>query len=219
MKIYDSNCQLATDFHSESYTKAVMVKLTLRQRNRLEAQRRLQVIALSLFEQKGFDEITMQDVAQAGEVSESTLYRYFGTKEALVLWDEFDPDAEITRRFRFQPPAAAFRDGLIVTFTTQADLPLFLRRVQFIFRTAQIHAAAIEQQFQDRDELAQAFALVRGANTRGLEDDVLAGACMTALDGALNHWQMSDGSENLATLLEKAFAICFPSLPPVAIGD
>ncbi|MGB0953466.1 MAG: TetR family transcriptional regulator [Planctomycetota bacterium] len=196
-----------------------MGKLTLRQRNRLEAMRRLQVVALNLFEERGFDDVTMQDVAQTGGVSESTLYRYFGTKEALILWDEFDPDAEIVRRFHFQPPAAAFRDALIVTFTTQADLGLFLRRVQFIFRTAPIHAAAIEQQFEERDELAQAFAEVRGSKIRGLEDDVLAGACMTALDGAFNHWQLSDGQENLATLIEKAFAICFPGLPPVAIGD
>lgn len=219
MEIYDSNCQLATNFHSRSYTRAAMAKLTLRQRNRLEAKRRLQVVALTLFEERGFDDVTMKDIAAVGEVSESTLYRYFGTKEELILWDEFNPDPEIERRFHFQPPAAAFRDGLIVTFTTQADLALFLRRVQFLYRTPQVHAAAIEQQVSDKEELALGYALVRGSSTRSLADDVQASACMSALNVALDHWQQSDGSENLASLLESAFAAVFPELPPVAIGD
>lgn len=196
-----------------------MSKLNLRQRNRLEAKRRLQVVALNLFEERGFDHVTMQDIAQGGEVSESTLYRYFGTKESLVVWDDYDMDAEIGRRlFQKQPPAAAFRDALITVFSTQGSLPNLLRRVRFLFATPQVHAAAVEKDFEDRDELARAFAMVRGAKDRSLEDDVLAGACMAALDAAMNHWQSSNGERNLSALLEQAFAACFPDIPPMSVA-
>lgn len=197
-----------------------MSKLNLRQRNRLEAKRRLQDVALTLFEERGFDNVTMQDVAQEGEVSESTLYRYFGTKESLVVWDEYELDSEIGRRlFKKQPPAAAFRDALITAFATQGSLATLLRRVRFLYATPQVHAAAVEQEFEDRDELAQAFAMVRGSKERSLEDDVLAGACMAALDAAMNHWQSSNGELNLSSLLEQAFATCFPAIPPVSISS
>ena len=197
-----------------------MSKLNLRQRNRLEAKRRLQSVALTLFEQRGFENVTMQEVAQKGEVSESTLYRYFGTKESLVVWDEYDLDNEIGRRlFKKQPPAAAFRDALITAFATQGSLETLLRRVRFLYATPQVHAAAVEQDFEDRDELAQAFAMVRGCKDRSLEDDVLAGACMAALDAAMNHWQNSNGELNLSSLLEQAFATCFPTIPPVSISS
>ncbi|MFK5955142.1 MAG: TetR family transcriptional regulator [Planctomycetota bacterium] len=197
-----------------------MGKLNLRQRNRLEAKRRLQVVALSLFEEKGFDDVTMQDVATEGGVSESTLYRYFGTKESLVVWDEYDLDLEIGRRLcRNQGPAAAFRDSMITVFATQGSLPILLRRVRFLYATPQVYAAAVEQDLEDRDDLAGAFAMVRGSKTRSLEDDVLAGACMAALDAALNHWQESNGELNLSSLLEQAFATCFPAISPLDIAS
>jgi len=202
------------------YNVARMSKLNLRQRNRLEAKRRLQEVALTLFEERGFESVTMQDVAHEGEVSESTLYRYFGTKESLVVWDEYDIDAEIGRRlFQNQPPAAAFRDALITVFSTQGSLPFLLRRVRFLYATPQVHAAAVEQDFEDRDALAAAFTMVRGCKERSLEDDVLAGACMAALDAAMNHWQESNGESNLSSLIEQAFATCFPGIPPVSIAS
>jgi AcrR family transcriptional regulator len=183
-----------------------MALLPLRKRNRLAAQRRLQGIALTLFEDKGFGGVTMQDVAQAGGVSESTLYRYFGTKEALVVWDEYDLDTELVRRFHQQPPVPAFRDALISTFTEQGDLAFLLRRVQFLYATPPVHAAAIQKDLEERAELAAAFAAVGGRRKASLQDDVSAGSCMAALDAAINHWQQSNGEKNLAELLKEAFA-------------
>nr|WP_250649245.1 MULTISPECIES: TetR/AcrR family transcriptional regulator [unclassified Actinomyces] len=51
---------------------------------------RVQSVALDLFEQHGFDAVSIEQVAEAAEVSPSTVYRYFGTKEGLVVHDEYD---------------------------------------------------------------------------------------------------------------------------------
>ena len=56
--------------------------------------RDLQELALGMFESQGFDSVTVEDVAASGGVSASTIYRYFGTKERLITWDETDNDLE-----------------------------------------------------------------------------------------------------------------------------
>ena len=52
--------------------------------------RTIQEKALDLFDERGFDAVTIEEIAAAAEVSPSSVYRYFGTKEGLVVADEFD---------------------------------------------------------------------------------------------------------------------------------
>src|SRR4051812_38776518 len=62
----------------------------LRESWRLQAMRVIQECALDLFDAKGFDSVTIAEVASAADVSPSSIYRYFGTKEGLLVTDEFD---------------------------------------------------------------------------------------------------------------------------------
>ncbi|GAA1588698.1 hypothetical protein GCM10009804_51000 [Kribbella hippodromi] len=62
----------------------------LRERWRLKARRTIQERALDLFDERGFDAVTIEEIAAAAEVSPSSVYRYFGTKEGLIVADEFD---------------------------------------------------------------------------------------------------------------------------------
>ena len=62
----------------------------LRERWRINAMRTIQERALDLFDARGFDAVTIEEIAAAAEVSPSSVYRYFGTKEGLVVADEFD---------------------------------------------------------------------------------------------------------------------------------
>lgn len=65
-------------------------KPSLRQRKKAAAMRRIQAVALKLFAEHGFDNVTIEQVAEAAEASPSSVYRYFQTKGGLVLYDEFD---------------------------------------------------------------------------------------------------------------------------------
>ena len=181
--------------------------VSLRERNKIRTMRELQTLALDLFTQDGFDSVTIEDVASAGGVSPSTIYRYFGTKERLVVWDENDRDItiELTRRLGKQEPIPAVRDSLIAAFADTADATPLLRRVQFIYATPQVHAAAVEQELADQAELAEAFAAVAGRKTPNLEDSVYAGACMAALSAAVEHWQAEKGKRQLPELIAEAF--------------
>lgn len=62
----------------------------LRERKKAATMHRVQAVALELFERHGFDAVSIEQVADAAEVSPSTVYRYFGTKEGLVAHDEYD---------------------------------------------------------------------------------------------------------------------------------
>lgn len=55
--------------------------------------RHIQQVALELISSKGFDKVTVEEVAAAAEVSPSSIYRYFGTKEGLLVHDEYDEQA------------------------------------------------------------------------------------------------------------------------------
>src|SRR5215217_9659237 len=62
----------------------------LRERWRMKARRTIQECALDLFDERGFADVTIEEIAAAAEVSPSSVYRYFGTKEGLLVADEFD---------------------------------------------------------------------------------------------------------------------------------
>ena len=181
----------------------------LRERNKIRAMRELQTVALDLFTKEGFDRVTVEDIAAAGGVSPSTIYRYFGTKERLVVWDENDRDitVELTQRLGTDDPMTAVRDSLIAAFSNVADSNALLRRVQFIYATPQVHAAAVEQELTDQADLAAALAVVAGRSQPSLEDSVTARACMAALSAAIEHWQGEDGRQPLPDLITQAFRV------------
>ncbi len=65
-------------------------RLGLRARKKAATMRHVQSVALEMFKERGFDAVSIEQVADAALVSPSTIYRYFGTKEGLVLHDEYD---------------------------------------------------------------------------------------------------------------------------------
>lgn len=62
----------------------------LREQWRRTAMRTIQECALDLFDARGFGAVTIEQIAVAAGVSPSSVYRYFGTKEGLLVADEFD---------------------------------------------------------------------------------------------------------------------------------
>jgi AcrR family transcriptional regulator len=68
-----------------------MSRMGLRERKKERTRAELQRHALRLFRDRGYAETTVDDIAAAAEVSRSTFFRYFGTKEDVVLFDDVDP--------------------------------------------------------------------------------------------------------------------------------
>ncbi len=91
----------------------------LRERKKARTRIAIQDHALRLFREHGYDQTSVEQIAAAAEVSPSTFFRYFPTKEDVVLYDPVDPI--IIEAFRAQPPEmgtiAALRAAMRETLT------------------------------------------------------------------------------------------------------
>src|SRR5262249_41621602 len=74
----------------------------LRERKKAKTRAAIQRHALRLFRDHGYEATTVEQIAAAAEVSPSTFFRYFPTKEDVVLYDDFDP--LLIAAFEAQPP-------------------------------------------------------------------------------------------------------------------
>jgi len=89
----------------------VIPHTSLRERKKARTRASLREHALRLFREQGYQATTVEQIAAAAEVSPSTFFRYFPTKEDVVLRDDFDD--RILEALDRQPaslaPVAAFR--------------------------------------------------------------------------------------------------------------
>jgi len=89
----------------------------LRQRKKEQTRRLIAETARRLFGERGFERVTVAEIARAAEVSEQTVFNYFPTKEDLVYWrlQSFEDEllATIRDRERGEPALAAFRRFLL----------------------------------------------------------------------------------------------------------
>jgi AcrR family transcriptional regulator len=74
-----------------------------RDRKRLETRNGLAAVALELFAERGFDAVTVNDIADRADVDPSTFYRHFGSKEAVIFSDLGDWTGRLRDAVRDQP--------------------------------------------------------------------------------------------------------------------
>ena len=90
----------------------------LRERKKAKTRAAIQEHALRLFRERGYEATTVDEIADAAEVSPSTFFRYFPTKEDVVLYDALDP--VLLEAFEAQPaglsPLSALRASMREVF-------------------------------------------------------------------------------------------------------
>ncbi|MER7334868.1 MULTISPECIES: TetR family transcriptional regulator [unclassified Micromonospora] len=196
-------------------------EVTMAQRKRQLVSDELTEAALQLLALKGFDAVTIDEIAAAAGVSRRTFFRYFASKEDVVV--QFltgmgaDIQAELAARPVEEPPSVALRHAVWVPIAACADHPgRALRVVQLILRTPALLARFLERQAQWRDDLAAVLGSRLGLDPdTDLYPRLAAGMALSAFDAVLQRWSDSDGAEDLADLTDRAFAVIAPALDAV----
>jgi AcrR family transcriptional regulator len=123
--------------------------------------------AISLFLAHGFDQVSVNDIAAAAEVSKPTLFRYFAAKEDLVLHRFADHNGEAARVVRDRPPAFSpvaalhrhFRAGLdrYEPVTGLNDHPVVVAFHRLVFTTPSLAGRLTQYLLEDEEALAGAL--------------------------------------------------------------
>src|ERR1700735_4349953 len=122
---------------------------SLRKRKKARTRAPLREHALRLFREQGYQATTVEQIAAAAEVSASTFFRYFPTKEDVVLQD--DMDTRMVEAFARQPPGistiAAVRAAIRETWAsfTPEDWEQINEGAQLSARVPEIRARAMNE--------------------------------------------------------------------------
>lgn len=178
-----------------------------RTRRRLEAMRRAQTEAIALFRARGYERVTVEEVAQAANLGVASLFRNFGTKENLVLWDEYDPMLFASLAQQLEggaSPARAIEAAVTAALgeVYARDRQRILTRADLVARTPVLAAAARGNVHLLRDGLEQ---VLRPAVKNPLERALMAAAFTATLEVAVEAWRRARGRVRLSVVLQRAF--------------
>ncbi|MBC7301952.1 MAG: TetR family transcriptional regulator [Nocardia sp.] len=156
------------------------VERSLRERKKERTRRTIRVEAFRLFREQGYGETTVEQIAAAAEVSPSTFFRYFPSKEQLVLTDDLDPAMD--EALRAQPPGqhpiAAFRNAMSAVFGSMepAELAFEQERQQLLFGVPELRSAIGQEYHRSIGFAADLMADYLGRSAEDFEVRVTAGA-------------------------------------------
>lgn len=193
-------------------------KMGLRERKKRRTRRAIQQVALDLFEKQGFDATTVEQIADAAEISPSTFFNYFPSKEDVVAFDEYDPILFEVLRSRppDEPPLEKVRHMMLHAAVPlmERDKDLVLKRTRIAFGVPSLRARLWQETDQGLEQLAEALA---GPDQE--PDDFALRVVVRVIESvafeAMLEWARHDGKPSLRRLVERAFDLAAAGLREV----
>jgi AcrR family transcriptional regulator len=183
---------------------------SLRARMRAGARAEVADIAFGVFAERGFEQTTATEVAEAAGISRATFFRYFASKEEAVFVAQEAVGAEIALALAARPSSeeawTALRHAFVeVTARSTREPAEALARARLTRETPSLRAHQLERQAQWGELIGAALAERLGEDPRSLPIEALVGAALSALDAAVSHWGTSDGTFDMVACVEQAF--------------
>ncbi|MFC1432735.1 TetR family transcriptional regulator [Streptacidiphilus sp. N1-3] len=200
--------------------------LGLRERKKLKTRRGIRVEAFRLFREQGYDSTTVDQIAAAADVSPSTFFRYFPTKEDLIITDDYDP--LMVSGLRSRPPGEPLLESIRQTLIPALRTVMAAEREEMMFRTRMLRTnqairdRSAGEMMRTRDLMVGVLAEREGERGEQGEQgkgckrgrgagqvDLLAlratvAAVLAACGEAVDHWASTDGAEDIADVVERA---------------
>jgi AcrR family transcriptional regulator len=135
----------------------------LRERNAARTRQAIFIAAMELFVEHGYEETTMEEIAQHADIGSSTLYRYFLNKESIVLEPLGDPGvmaAEVARRPADEEVAVLVGGAIVALLEHQAGLKVPARFKEMLTENPKPFARVLEW-YRDEERLLEQALLER----------------------------------------------------------
>jgi AcrR family transcriptional regulator len=183
----------------------------LRERKKEQTRQALESAALALFAEKGFDGTTVDEIAEACDVSQRTFFRYYGAKEDVLFADGDERLGALLALIASQPvaeaPLRAVQTAFLATSEDYAqDRERLLLRSRIFDGSSSLRSHKYERQRSWEDAVTAALVereakLGGDATVRHLR--LVAGTSMACLRAALDDWLEHGG--DLTVLVETNF--------------
>ncbi|HWM96097.1 MAG TPA: TetR family transcriptional regulator, partial [Streptosporangiaceae bacterium] len=174
-------------------TELPTVSPGLRERKKARTRASIREHALRLFRENGYQRTTVEQIAAAAEVSPSTFFRYFPTKEDLVLQD--DMDTRMVEAFERQPPGlgpvAAVRAAAREVFGSysEADLDVIRETSTLTVTVPEVRARAMDEFARTIAVISEALARRTGRPADDLAVRAVAGAIIGVIMSITMPWE------------------------------
>jgi AcrR family transcriptional regulator len=189
----------------------------LRERKKQKTRWAIQEHALRLIAEQGYDATTVDQIAAAAEISPSTFFRYFPTKEDLIVEDEYDAllVEGMSTMDPAMPPLDAIRQVMRSTLAvmTEADKTKLLERTRLILAVPALRARSLENFSTTVGLISDLVARRTGLAGDSVEVRVFAGAVIGALTSVIEIWIAADGAPDVAGLIDRAMELVGAGLP------
>ena len=181
----------------------------LRERKKLATKQALALAALQLAVQRGLENVRVEDITDAVNVSRRTFTNYFSCKEEAIAslnTARFTQAVEALRGRAGEP----LKDSLAEVFAGEHEAatqlgPERIAQIRMMMTSPALQGEALKALVQTEGPLAKAIAERTGADPQSdLRPHVLAAAVMAAVRAATEHWIASDGATALPDLIREA---------------
>jgi AcrR family transcriptional regulator len=179
----------------------------LRERKKARTRAAIREHALRLIREQGYDATTVEQIAEAADVSPSTFFRYFPTKEDVVLQDELDVLA--IEAFEAQPAdvpeLAAIRAAMKQAFAALGEDELIRMRetTELILTVPELRARAIDEFARTIGVIAEAVARRSGRDPSDFAVRNFAGAIVGVVMAATTPWQDWAAEKHSADMVDR----------------
>ena len=192
------------------YREGVTKAIGLRERNKLERRRRLEDVAIDLFERDGFDETTIEEIAAAAGLAPRTFFSYFATKDDLVLADYATRLDRILTELDHRPVEGPAWSALQAAFSAvaadyEAESDRLRRRFTIMATNPSVFARSLQLQAGWEQALADRIRARLQAKADDPNPRLLAATALAVMRASLQHWLTTRRPPALPTLVERGF--------------
>ena len=182
----------------------------LRERKKQRTKAAIQREAMRLFRKRGYEETTIEQIAAAADISPSTFFNYFPTKEDVVIYDEYDPQifAALGATPSGVPLSKSMRDLLAkLGAMFDADRDIIYERAKLSLEVPELRARIWEELEKAQNLFAGLIASRSGRRADEFEVRVISIALVAAAFEASAEWVRGGGKGGILEFFDRAMQV------------